>query len=103
MLNTSVFNISRDNVATLINASDTIVFDSQLTNGVEASLDARITDQWHLLLANATAMQAVVTSAPQAITTIGNHPQGMPAYMANPGPPTLSRSPTFRDFRSARA
>jgi iron complex outermembrane recepter protein len=81
-LNTSVFNISRDNVATLISASDTIVFDSQLTNGVEASLDARITEQWHLL-ANATAMQAVVTAAPQAITTIGNHPQGVPAYMAN--------------------
>jgi iron complex outermembrane receptor protein len=82
VLNTSVFNISRDNVATLISATDTIVFDSQLTNGVEASLDARITDQWHLL-ANATAMEAVVTSAPQAIATIGNHPQGVPAYMAN--------------------
>jgi iron complex outermembrane recepter protein len=82
VLNTSVFNISRDNVATLISATDTIVFDSQLTNGVEASLDARITDQWHLL-ANATAMEAVVTSAPQAIATVGNHPQGVPAYMAN--------------------
>jgi iron complex outermembrane receptor protein len=82
VLNTSIFNISRDNVATLISATDTIVFDSQLTNGVEASLDARITDQWHLL-ANATAMEAVITSAPQAIATIGNHPQGVPAYMAN--------------------
>ena len=28
-------------------------------------------------------MNAVITSAPQAITTIGNHPQGVPAYMAN--------------------
>lgn len=82
VLNTSAFNISRDNVATLISATDTIVFDSQLTNGVEASLDARITDQWHLL-ANATAMEAVITSAPQSIATIGNHPQGVPAYMAN--------------------
>jgi iron complex outermembrane receptor protein len=82
VLNSSAFNISRDNVATLISATDTIVFDSQLTNGVEASLDAKITDQWHLL-ANATAMEAVVTSAPQAIATIGNHPQGVPAYMAN--------------------
>lgn len=82
ILNTSVFNISRDNVATLISATDTIVFDSQLTNGVEASLDARITDQWHLL-ANATAMNAVITAAPQSITTLGNHPQGVPAYMAN--------------------
>ncbi len=82
ILNTSVFNVSRDNVATLISATDTIVFDSQLTNGVEASLDAAITDQWHLL-ANATAQEAVVTSAPQTPTTVGNHPQGVPAYMAN--------------------
>jgi iron complex outermembrane recepter protein len=82
LLNTSVFNVSRDNVATLISATDTIVFDSQLTNGAEASLDAKITEHWHLL-ANATAQSAVVTSAPQAITTIGNHPQGVPAYMAN--------------------
>ncbi|MBV9457689.1 MAG: TonB-dependent siderophore receptor [Bradyrhizobium sp.] len=82
VLNASIFNISRDNVATLISATDTIVFDSQLTNGVEASVDARITDQWHLL-ANATAMEAVITSAPQAIATIGHHPQGVPAYMAN--------------------
>ena len=82
VLNTSVFNVSRDNVATLISATDTIVFDSQLTNGVEASLDAQITDQWHLL-ANATAQNAVVTAAPQAVTTIGNRPQGVPLYMAN--------------------
>jgi iron complex outermembrane receptor protein len=82
VLNTSVFNISRDNVATLVAATDTIFFDSQLTNGVEASLDAKITDQWHLL-ANATAQDAVVTTAPQAPTQVGNHPQGVPAYMAN--------------------
>jgi iron complex outermembrane receptor protein len=82
VLNTSAFNISRDNVATLISATDTIVFDSQLTNGVEASLDAAITDQWHLL-ANATAQNAVISGAPQALTTIGNRPQGVPAYMAN--------------------
>jgi len=82
VLNTSVFNVSRDNVATLISATDTIVFDSQLTNGVEASLDAAITDQWHLL-ANATHQEAVVTNAPQSVTTIGNRPQGVPENMAN--------------------
>ncbi len=85
VLNTSVFNISRDSVATLLTNSagqETVVFDSQLTNGVEASLDAAITDQWHLL-ANGTAQSAVVTGAPQALTTVGNHPQGVPAYMAN--------------------
>ncbi len=82
VLNTAVFNVSRDNVATLISATDTIVFDSQLTNGFEASLQARITDQWQIL-ANATHQDAVVTTAPQAITQIGNHPQGVPANMAN--------------------
>ena len=85
VLNTAVFNVSRDNVATLFTNSlgqEAVAFDSQLTNGVEASLDAAITAQWHLL-ANATAQSAVVTDAPQALTTFGNHPQGVPAYMAN--------------------
>jgi iron complex outermembrane recepter protein len=84
VLDTSVFNISRDNVATLVaaGAAENVVFDSQLTNGVEASLDAAITDHWHIL-ANATELNAVVTGAPQALTTIGNHPQGVPATMAN--------------------
>ena len=79
VINTAV-NVSRDNVETLISATDTIVFDSQLTNGAEASLDAKITEHWHLP-ANATAQNAVVTS--EAITTIGNHPQGVPSHMAN--------------------
>jgi iron complex outermembrane recepter protein len=85
VLTTAVFNVSRDNVATLFTNSlgqEAVAFDSQLTNGVEASLDAAITAQWHLL-ANATAQSAVVTDAPQALTTFGNHPQGVPAYMAN--------------------
>jgi iron complex outermembrane recepter protein len=86
VLNTAVFNVSRDNVATTIagptTAQDLVVFDSQLTNGVEASLQAKITDQWSIL-ANATHQDAVVTAAPQALTTIGNRPQGVPANMAN--------------------
>jgi iron complex outermembrane recepter protein len=82
VLNTAVFNVSRDNVATLISATDTIVYDSQLTNGVEASLDAKVTDQWRIL-ANATHQDAVVTAAPNAPTEIGNRPQGVPANMAN--------------------
>jgi iron complex outermembrane receptor protein len=82
VLSTAAFNVSRDNVATLISATDTIVFDSQLTNGVEASLQAKITDQWQIL-ANATHQDAVVTGAPQTPTTIGNRPQGVPENMAN--------------------
>jgi iron complex outermembrane recepter protein len=84
VVNTAVFNVSRDNVATLfvVNGQETVVFDSQLTNGVEASVDAALTEQWHLL-ANVTAQNAVITGAPQSIATIGNHPQGVPLYMAN--------------------
>ena len=43
VLNSSLFNISRDNVATLFSNSlgqESVAFDSQLTNGIEASLDA---------------------------------------------------------------
>jgi iron complex outermembrane receptor protein len=89
VLNTAVFNVSRDNVATLFTPStgpnagvQTVVFDSQLTNGEEVSLIAKITDQWSVL-ANATHQDAVLTNAPQAITQVGNHPQGVPANMAN--------------------
>jgi iron complex outermembrane recepter protein len=85
VLNTAVFNVSRDNVATTFTNStgqEAVDFDSQLTNGVEASLQAAITDQWQLL-ANFTAQKAVVTDAPQAPTTVGNHPQGVPDFLAN--------------------
>jgi iron complex outermembrane receptor protein len=87
VLNTAVFNVSRDNVATLVtgllpNGQELVVFDSQLTNGVEASLLAKVTDQWQIL-ANATHQEAVLTAAPQALATLGNHPQGVPANMAN--------------------
>jgi iron complex outermembrane recepter protein len=84
VLNTAVFNVSRDNVATLVAAGpvDNVVFDSQLTNGEEISLIAKVTDQWSIL-ANATHQQTILTSAPQAVTQIGNVPQGVPANMAN--------------------
>jgi iron complex outermembrane receptor protein len=84
VLNTAAFDVSRDNVATAvtINGAETVVFDSQRTRGFEASLDARVTDQWRIL-ANATFQNAVITDNPQGITSVGNHPQGVPAYMAN--------------------
>lgn len=84
VLNTAVFDVERNNVAALttINGLESIVFDSQKTKGAEVSLDAELTDQWHVL-ANATAQHAVITGNPQGITSVGNHPQGAPAYMAN--------------------
>jgi iron complex outermembrane receptor protein len=84
VLNTAVFRVARNNVASLttIGGVETVVFDSQKTKGAEASLDAQITDQWHLL-ANVTGQHAVITSNPQGITSVGKHPQGAPAYIAN--------------------
>jgi iron complex outermembrane recepter protein len=84
VFNTAGFYVTRDNVATAttINGIETVVFDSQRTKGFEASLDAKVTDQWHVL-ANATAQDAVITSNPQGVTSVGHHPQGVPAYMAN--------------------
>jgi iron complex outermembrane receptor protein len=84
VFNTAGFYVTRDNVAaaTTINGVETVVFDSQRTKGIEASLDAKVTDQWQIL-ANATAQDAVITSNPQGLTSVGHHPQGVPAYMAN--------------------
>ena len=84
VLNTAAFNVRRDNVAAVVtlNGVETVVFDSQKTTGAEFSLDAAITDQWHLL-ANATSQRAVITDNPQGVTSVGNHPQGAPAFLAN--------------------
>jgi iron complex outermembrane recepter protein len=84
VVNTAAFDVSRDNVATAvtINSVETVVYDSQRTTGVEASIDTKVTDQWHIL-ANATDQNAIVTDNPQGITSVGNHPQGVPAHMAN--------------------
>lgn len=84
MVNTAAFSVSRNNVATLltINGIESVVFDAQRTRGGEVSLDTRLTAAWHLL-ANATFQNAVITTNPQGITSVGNHPQGAPASMAN--------------------
>ena len=62
-----------------------MAFDAQRIDGVEASLDARFTDQWHVR-ANATAMDPAVTASPQTAvpaTVLGHAPQGVPRYLAN--------------------
>lgn len=89
VFNTAVFRIQRDNVATNFTPAGAItpiiVFDGQKTDGVEASMDAHITDQWHLL-ANATAMDPVITSSPQTpiqSAALDHAPQGVPRYLAN--------------------
>ena len=84
VLNTAAFNVKRDNVASVVtlNSVETVVFDSQKTKGEEASLDAALTDQWHVT-ANATHQNAVITDNPQGVTSVGNHPQGAPDFLAN--------------------
>ncbi len=83
-LNTAVFDVSRNNVAAAVtlNGVETVVFDSQRTKGFEASLDGEITDRWHILV-NVTYQDAIITDDPQGIASIGHHPQGAPAHMAN--------------------
>jgi iron complex outermembrane receptor protein len=84
VLNTALFDVSHNNVASplTLNGVETVVFDSQKTRGAEASLDASMTQQWHVI-ANFTAQHAYVTSNPQGVSAVGNNPQGVPAYMAN--------------------
>jgi outer membrane receptor protein involved in Fe transport len=107
VLTSAVFNVSRDNVATIVtgvlpNGQELIDFDSQITNGVEASLQAKITDQWSIL-ANATHQEAVVTpprrhSRPSAIIRRACRPTWPMS-----GAPTNSRSAACRASRSASA
>jgi iron complex outermembrane receptor protein len=61
---------------------ETIVFDSQRTRGFEAFFDGKATEKWHIL-ANVTTQDPVTTDNPQGMTSLGNHPQGAPANMAN--------------------
>jgi iron complex outermembrane recepter protein len=84
VLTPSVFNVTRNNVATLvtINGVETIVFDSQRSRGFEASLYAALTQKWQLT-ANVTDQSAVITDNPQGVTSVGNRPQGAPAHLAN--------------------
>lgn len=88
VVNTAAFRILRNNVATTFtdaNGNEAVTFDAQRIDGVEASLDARFTDAWHVR-ANATAMDPAVTASPQTAvpaTVLGHQPQGVPRYLAN--------------------
>ena len=84
VVNTAAFDVKRDHLATVttIDGIETVVFDSQKTRGVEASLDAQVNDQWHVLV-NATSQEAFITNNPQGVTSVGNRPQGAPAFLAN--------------------
>lgn len=84
LVNTALFDVKRDNVAALatVNGVESVVFDAQKTRGAEASFDATLTSRWHLL-ANVTAQDPEITENPQGIASVGNRPQGAPAWLAN--------------------
>src|SRR5262249_34127648 len=84
VLNTAIFHVKSENVAApfSINGNETVMVDSQRTRGYETTLDFKATDQWRIL-GNFTAQNAVITDNPQGITSVGHHPQSVPAYMAN--------------------
>ncbi len=89
VLNTALFRVLRNNVAVAFSVPGTtieqVAFDDYKIDGVEASLDAKITEQWHVL-ANATVMDPVVTASPQTAiqsTALDHAPQGVPRYLAN--------------------
>jgi iron complex outermembrane recepter protein len=84
VINTAAFDVARSNVAAAVTIGgvETVVFDSQRTRGAETSIDAAVTDKVHVY-ANATAQNAFITNNPQGITSIGNRPQGVPAYISN--------------------
>jgi iron complex outermembrane recepter protein len=88
--------------AVTINGIETVAFDSQKTRGEEASLDAALTDQWHILV-NAISQDPVITHNPQGVTSVGNHPRGHRISWLISGRPTASVSPTCRDSGSALA
>ena len=85
VINTAFFDVSRNNVATpaTLNGNEVVVFDAQRTIGTEASIDAAPLEPWHILCQRATFQNAVITDNPQGIAAVGNHPQGVPAYLAN--------------------
>ncbi len=84
VVNTAAFDVKRDNVATLttIKVSRPSFSTVKKTRGTEASADAALTDQWHILV-NATSQDAFITNNPQGVTSVGHHPQGAPNFLAN--------------------
>ena len=76
--------MSRNNVATpaTLNGNEAVVFDAQRTIGTEASIDAA-PDRAVAHSGQRDLSDAVITDNPQGIAAVGNHPQGVPAYLAN--------------------
>jgi iron complex outermembrane recepter protein len=78
----AAFDILRTNVFTEDTTTDTIAFNAQKSQGIDADLQVAITPQWKLF-ANAIAQKAVLTAVPLTPSQVGNWPVGVPQYIFN--------------------
>ena len=82
VLTTAAFEIKRNNVFTENTTTNTIAFNAQKSDGVDADLQMQITPQWHVL-ANMIAQTAKLTAVPLTPSQVGNWPVGVPAHIYN--------------------
>jgi iron complex outermembrane receptor protein len=80
MVTTAAFHVMRNNVFSLV--SDVPVFNDQLTQGGEGSIELVLARRWRLN-ANATGMHASLTDNPSNPAATGRRPQGVPNRIVN--------------------
>ncbi len=80
LITAAAFHVMRNNVFSLV--SDVPVFNDQLTQGGEGSVEFALTRRWKLN-ANATGMHASLTDNPSAPADTGKRPQGVPNRIVN--------------------
>jgi iron complex outermembrane receptor protein len=80
LVTAAAFHVKRNNVFSLV--SDIPVFNDQLTQGGEGSLELALTRRWKLNT-NATGMHASLTDNPSNPAATGRRPQGVPNRIVN--------------------
>ncbi|ADW68223.1 TonB-dependent receptor [Granulicella tundricola] len=80
LITAAAFHVKRDNVFSLV--SDIPVFNDQLTQGGEGSVELSLTHHWKLN-ANGTGMHAALTNNPSSPAATGRRPQGVPNRIVN--------------------
>jgi iron complex outermembrane receptor protein len=80
MITAAAFHVMRNNVFSLVN--DIPVFNDQLTQGGEGSIELALSHRWKLNT-NATGMHASLTDNPSNPAATGRRPQGVPNRIVN--------------------
>jgi iron complex outermembrane receptor protein len=80
MITAAAFHVMRNNVFSLV--SDIPVFNDQLTQGGEGTVELELNRHWRLH-ANATGMHASLTDNPSNPVATGRRPQGVPNRIVN--------------------